>query len=72
MSCEGIAPPPELNFTLPIASDFDSEPYDCSSNEIQSQLPTDILLITANDHEFNACYSYMKHIWPYMHEATHT
>ncbi|CAB3979785.1 5 -methylthioadenosine S-adenosylhomocysteine nucleosidase [Paramuricea clavata] len=57
-----IAPPPELNFTLPTASDFDSEPYDCSSNEIQSQLPTDILLITANDHEFNACYSYMKHV----------
>ncbi|CAB3982249.1 5 -methylthioadenosine S-adenosylhomocysteine nucleosidase [Paramuricea clavata] len=57
-----IAPPPELNITLPTASDFDSEPYDCSSNEIQSQLPTDILLITANDHEFNACYSYMKRV----------
>ncbi|CAB4041123.1 5 -methylthioadenosine S-adenosylhomocysteine nucleosidase-like isoform X16, partial [Paramuricea clavata] len=57
-----IAPPPELNITLPTARDFDSEPYDCSSNEIQSQLPTDILLITANDHEFNACYSYMKHV----------
>ena len=57
-----IAPPPELNITLPTASDFDSEPYDCSSNEIQSQLPTDILLLTANDHEFNACYSFMKHV----------
>ena len=65
MFCEGndrIAPPPELNITLPTARDFDSQPYDCSSNEIQSQLPTDILLITANDHEFNACYSYMKHV----------
>ena len=65
MFCEGndrIAPPPELNITLPTARDFDSKPYDCSSNEIQSQLPTDILLITANDHEFNACYSYMKHV----------
>ncbi|CAB4030692.1 5 -methylthioadenosine S-adenosylhomocysteine nucleosidase-like isoform X16 [Paramuricea clavata] len=57
-----IAPPPELNITLPTARDFDSEPYDWSSSEIQSQLPTDILLITANDHEFNACYSYMKHV----------
>ena len=65
MFCEGndrIAPPPELNITLRTAKDFDSQPYDCSSNEIQSQLPTDILLITANDHEFNACYSYMKHV----------
>ena len=68
MFCKGndrIAPPPpppELNITLPTAKDFDSKPYDCSSNEIQSQLPTDILLITANDHEFNACYSYMKHV----------
>ena len=71
MSCEGsdpIAtppsppPPPQLNFKLPTASDFDSEPYGWSRNEIQSQLPTDILLITANDHEFNACYSYMKHV----------
>ena len=63
MFCEGndrIAPPPELNITLPTARDFDSKPYDCSSNEIRSQLPTDILLLTANDHEFNACYSYMK------------
>ena len=47
MFCEGndrIAPPPELNITLPTARDFDSKPYDLSSNEIQSQLPTDILL----------------------------
>ena len=65
MSCgnDRIAPPPpELNFTLPTASDFDSKPYGWLRNEIQSQLPTDILLITANDHEFNACYSYMKHV----------
>ena len=66
MFCKGndriAPPPPELNITLPTAKDFDSKPYDCSSNEIQSQLPTDILLITANDHEFNACYSYMKHV----------
>ncbi|CAB3984236.1 5 -methylthioadenosine S-adenosylhomocysteine nucleosidase [Paramuricea clavata] len=65
MSCEGndrIAPPPELNFTLLTASDFDNEPYGWSSNEIKSQLPTNILLITANDHEFNALYSCMKHV----------
>jgi hypothetical protein len=55
MSCEGsdpIAPPPELNFTIPTASDFDSEPYFAwlvKPHEIKSQLPTDILLITAND-----------------------
>jgi nucleoside phosphorylase len=65
MSCESSAPiaPPPLNFKLPTASDFDSEPYGWSRNEIQSQLPTDILLITANCHEFNACYSYIvKHV----------
>jgi nucleoside phosphorylase len=63
MSCEGnnrVATPPELNITLRTESDFNNKPYDWSRNEIQSQLSTDILLITANDHESNACYSYMK------------
>ena len=54
--------PPMLSFTLITESDMDSEPLEWSSNQIQSQLPTDILLITANDHEFNACYSYMKNV----------
>jgi nucleoside phosphorylase len=54
--------PPKLNFTLKTESDFNNIPHDWSSAEIQSQLPTDILLITANDHESSACYSYMKHV----------
>ncbi|CAB4035173.1 Retrovirus-related Pol poly from transposon gypsy [Paramuricea clavata] len=54
--------PPKLNFTLKTESDFNNKPHDWSSAEIQSQLPTYILLITANDHEFNACYSYMTHV----------
>jgi hypothetical protein len=65
MSCESsdhVAPPPELNFTLVTQREINSTPHDWSSAEIQSQLPTDILLITANDHEFNACYSYMKDV----------
>ena len=65
MSCESsdhLAPPPELNFTLVTQREINSTPHDWSSAEIQSQLPTDILLITANDHEFNACYSYMKDV----------
>ena len=65
MSCESkdhIAPPPELNFTLPTHGDLDSKTHDWSSDEIQSQLPTDILLLTANDHEFNALYAYMNDV----------
>jgi hypothetical protein len=54
--------PPALNFTLRTESDFNNKLYDWLSAEIQSQLPTDILLITANDHESNACYSYMKNV----------
>ena len=63
MSWQGnnrVAIPPELNFTLKTESDFNNQPHDWSRNEIQSQLPTDILLITANIHESSACYSYMK------------
>jgi nucleoside phosphorylase len=65
MSCESkdhIAPPPELSFTLPTHSDLGSKPHDWSSDEIQSQLPTDILLLTANDHEFYALYAYMNDV----------
>ncbi|CAB4028142.1 5 -methylthioadenosine S-adenosylhomocysteine nucleosidase-like isoform X1 [Paramuricea clavata] len=67
MSCEGndrVArlAPPQLNFTLITENDFNNKPYDWLSNEIQLQLPTDILLITENDHESNACYSYMKNV----------
>jgi nucleoside phosphorylase len=61
MSCEGndrVAAPPE---TLKTESDFNNTSYNWSRNEIQSQLPTDILLITANDHESYG-YSYMKPI----------
>jgi nucleoside phosphorylase len=67
MSCEGNdrVAPPQLNFTLKTESNFNNKPFDWSSAEIQSQLPTDILLITANDHESNACYSYMKHVQRY-------
>ncbi|CAB4045323.1 5 -methylthioadenosine S-adenosylhomocysteine nucleosidase-like isoform X16, partial [Paramuricea clavata] len=62
MSCEGNdrVAPPQLNFTLKTESDFNNKRYDWSNAEIQSQLPTDILLITENDHASNACYSYMK------------
>jgi hypothetical protein len=54
--------PPELNFVLPTQEIIVSEQDDWSSKQIQDQLPTDILLLTANDHEFNACYWYMKHV----------
>ncbi|CAB3984232.1 5 -methylthioadenosine S-adenosylhomocysteine nucleosidase [Paramuricea clavata] len=64
MSSEGndrVPTPPELNFTLKTESDFNNN--DLSSDEIQAQLLlTDILIITASDHESSACYSYMKPI----------
>ena len=56
------SPPPKLNIVLSKNSDIVKDPLDWSSAEIQSQLPTDVLLITANDNEFNACYSYMKDV----------
>ena len=65
MSWEGndhVATPPELNLTLRTENNFNNKSYSWSSDEIQSQLLTDILLITENDHGFNACYSYMKHV----------
>ena len=65
MFCEGkdrVKPPPELSITLPKQKDIGKKLFDWSSREIKSQLPTDILLITTNDHEFYACYSYMKQI----------
>ena len=56
------SPPPKLNIVLSKNSDIVKDPLDWSSAEIKSQLPTDVLLITANDHEFIACYSYMKDV----------
>ncbi|CAB4003128.1 5 -methylthioadenosine S-adenosylhomocysteine nucleosidase-like isoform X16 [Paramuricea clavata] len=52
--------PPQLNIVLPKLQDIGEELQDWSSDEIQSQLPTNILLITANKHEFIACYKYMS------------
>jgi nucleoside phosphorylase len=54
--------PPQLNSTLKTESDFINKPHDWSSDKIQLQLSTEILIITSNDHESNACYSFMKHI----------
>ena len=60
------APPPELNITL---QTINSTSQDWSNDEIQSQLPTEILLITANDHEFAACYSYMENVQRSWHDS---
>jgi nucleoside phosphorylase len=54
--------PPELNLTLQPLSDIGSEPLSWLSEDIQSQLPIDILLITANKDAFIACYTYMEQI----------
>ena len=54
--------PPKLSITLPKQKDIGKKLFEWSSREIESQLPTDILLITTNNHEFYACYSYMKQI----------
>ena len=65
MSCKGrdrAELPPELSIAIPKPEDMKIEYFKWSSREIKSQLPTDILLITTNDHEFIACYSYMKQI----------
>ena len=62
-SCESsqcVSSPPELNFILPTQKEIGSPHYEWESKKIQSQLPGDILLITATDYEFNSCYSYMK------------
>jgi nucleoside phosphorylase len=63
MSCgsnDHVAPPPtsppEINFPLPRQSDFGKKLYDWPS------APTEILLISANDHEFAACYYYMEQV----------
>ena len=63
MSCESsqcTSSPPELDFILPTQKEIGSKHYEWESKRIQSQLPGDILLITATNHEFNSCYSYMK------------
>ena len=53
--------PPELKTPLIKLSEVKNKPLDWSSYEIQSQLPTDILLITSNDDDdFLACYSILK------------
>ncbi|CAB3984233.1 5 -methylthioadenosine S-adenosylhomocysteine nucleosidase-like isoform X16 [Paramuricea clavata] len=57
-----VETPPELNRTLQSLSNINSKPLSWSSKEIQSQLPIDILLITANKDAFIACYSYMKQV----------
>ena len=56
--------PPKLNQSIKLLTPGEIELtcYSWESDEIQSQLPTDVLLLTANDHEFNACYSYMREI----------
>ena len=55
---------PELSekIVLTKLSDIEKTPLTWSSAEIQSQLPTDILLITANDNEFDACCLYMTEV----------
>ena len=56
MSREGIdRGPPELNLKQVSAG----ERVAWESKEIQSRLPTDILLLTVNDNEFNACLRYL-------------
>ena len=62
--------PPKLSIVLPDMSDIDHETLNWSSAEVQSQLPTDVLLITANDHEFIACYSYMKEVQKSHHKKS--
>ena len=56
--------PPKLSEEVVLKNlrDIKDTLLDWSSAEIQLQLPTDVLLITANDHEFIACYSYMKEV----------
>ncbi len=65
MSCESsdcLSSPPELDLTLPTRKEIGSRRYEWSSKVIQSQLPVDILLVTATDHEFYSCHSYMKNV----------
>jgi nucleoside phosphorylase len=61
-SGQRVLSPPELNFTLPTLQEIQPKHYAWESNDIQSQLPTDIVLITANDHEFISCYSYVNKV----------
>ena len=68
-SSDSVAVPPKLNFTLPTRKEIGKNRYGWSSAEIQSQVRTEILLITANDHEFDACYSYMKHVQRSWHDS---
>ncbi|XP_028392367.1 uncharacterized protein LOC114516940 isoform X1 [Dendronephthya gigantea] len=55
-----VLPPPELDWILPEKKEIGSERYEWLSDEIQSRLPIDILLVTATDHEFNSCYSFLR------------
>jgi hypothetical protein len=57
---EAVAGPPELSHALPSLKEIGKPYHNWQSNEIQQQLPTEILLITTNDHEFRACYSFMN------------
>ena len=55
-----LSSPPKLDFILKTQKDVGGTVYKWCSDKIKSQHPTDILLITANDDEFNACYSFMN------------
>ncbi|CAB4037490.1 5 -methylthioadenosine S-adenosylhomocysteine nucleosidase [Paramuricea clavata] len=50
--------PPKLNIPKP-------EDCDWGSKKIQSRLPTDILLLTVNDNEFEACFRYVGKDGPF-------
>ena len=57
MSCEVVdLDPPQLNLKVKQAS---AKYFEWTSDEIQSRLPTDILLLTANVNEFDACLRYV-------------
>ena len=54
--------PPELNIVLLELKDVGKELHEWLSDEIKSFRPTNILVITTNDHEFIACYTYMNYV----------
>lgn len=54
--------PPKLKNPPKQLCEVKGEVLGWSDKQIKKRLPTDILLLTANDHEFMACYSIMENI----------
>ncbi|CAB4038850.1 5 -methylthioadenosine S-adenosylhomocysteine nucleosidase, partial [Paramuricea clavata] len=62
-------PPPELSISIKALKDVDDIPIPWESRGDQSQVPTELLLMTATDEAFLPCYSLMEHVEKVYHNT---